>query len=112
MNEKCYICEKGNLKKERIEYNLYGISLGKFDALKCPKCSEIFFDEETSKKMTDIAKQKGLWGLEAKTKIGQAGTTLDIRLPRRLIEFLKLKKGKEVNIHPESRDRIVVEISE
>ncbi len=110
MKEKCYICEKGNLTKKRVDYKLYGVNIGKFNAEVCDKCGETFFDENTSKKMTEIAKKKGLWGLQTKTKIGQAGTTLDIRLPKRIIEFLNLKKGKEVDIYPEGKDKLVISI--
>ena len=110
MKEKCYICEKGNLIKKGVDYNLYGVSIGKFNAEVCNKCGEIFFDEDTSKRMTEIAKKKGLWGLQTKTKIGQAGTTLDVRLPKRIIEFLNLKKGKEVEIYPEGKNKLVISI--
>lgn len=110
MAEKCYICEKGSLKEEKVDYKLYGVSIGKFDAEVCDKCGETFFDENTSQKMTEIAKKKGLWGLQTKTKIGQSGTTLDIRLPKRIIEFLNLKKGKEVEIYPEGKDKLVISI--
>ena len=108
--EKCYMCEKGNLKKKKVDYSLYGISLGKFNAEVCDKCGEVFFDEETSKKMTQLAKEKGLWGLQTKTKIGRAGTTLDIRLPKKIIEFLNLEKGKEVEICPEGKNKLVISI--
>jgi antitoxin component of MazEF toxin-antitoxin module len=63
-----------------------------------------------SKKMTEIAKSKGIWGLQTKTKIGQAGTTLDIRLPKKIIDFLNLKKGKEVEVYPEGKDKLVISI--
>src|SRR3989344_4570765 len=108
--EKCYICEKGNLKYERVPYKLYGELIGNFDAEVCDKCGEVFFDEETSRKITAATKAKNLWGLGARTKIGQAGSTLDIRLPKKIIEFLKLKKGKEISIYPESKNRLVVEV--
>ena len=110
MKEKCYICEKGNLRKEKVDYKLYGISLGKFNAEVCSKCGETFFDESVSKKMTEIAKKKGLWGLQTKTKIGQSGTTLDIRLPKRVIDFFNLKKGKEVEVYPEGKNKLVISI--
>ena len=108
MAEKCYICEKGNLLKRKVDYKLYGVSIGEFDAEVCDKCSETFFEEEVSKKMTEIAKRKGLWGLQTKTKIGQSGTTLDIRLPKKIIDFLNLKKGKEVEVYPEGKDKLVI----
>ena len=110
MKEKCYTCEKGNLTKKSVDYKLYGVNIGKFNAEVCDRCGEIFFDEDTSKKMTEIAKKKGLWGLQTKTKVGQAGTTLDIRLPKKIIDFLNLKKGKEVEIHPEGKDKLIISI--
>ena len=110
MGEKCYICEKGNLKIKTVDYKLHGVDLGKFNAEVCDKCGEQFFDENVSKKMTEAAKRKGLWGLQAKTKIGQAGTTLDIRLPKKIINFLNLKKGKEVDIYPEGKNKLIISL--
>ena len=107
---KCYICEKGEVKKVKLPYSLYGEYLGDFEALKCGKCGEVFYSEETSRRMTQAAKEKGLWGLNAESKIGQSGTTLDIRLPKRVIEFMNLKKGEPVRIYPEDKKRLVVEI--
>lgn len=103
----CWECGKP-LKDKHIEYSLYGIKIGTFPAKVCEICNESFFSEETSKKITQIAKQKGLWGLQAKTKIGQAGSTLDIRLPKKIIDFYKLKKGGEVTIYPEDKNKLVI----
>lgn len=108
MTEKCYICERGTLEKRKIDYVLYGQNLGKFDAEVCSKCGEQFFEENVSKNMTQAAKKKGLWGLQAKTKIGQAGSTLDIRLPKKIINFLNLRKGEEVEIYPEGKNKLIV----
>ena len=110
MKEKCYICEKGNLIKKSVDYMLYGVNLGKFKAEVCDKCNETFFNEDTSKMMTEAAKKQGLWGLNAKTKIGQSGTTLDIRLPKKIITFLQLKKGREVEIYPQGKNKLVISI--
>lgn len=107
---KCYLCEKGILRVREVPYNLYGETVGKFKADVCEECGETFFDEETSAKITLATKAKGLWGIEAKTKIGQAGSTLDIRLPKRIIEFLNLKKGEEVSMYPESKKKLIIEI--
>ncbi len=103
----CWEC-KGNMKDKHVDYYLYGIKIGNFPAKVCEKCNETYFSEETSKKITKITKQKGLWGLQAKTKVGQVGTTLDIRLPKKIIEFLNLKKGEEVTIYPESKNKLVM----
>ena len=60
--------------------------------------------------MTQAAKDKGLWGLNAESKVGQSGTTLDIRLPKRVIEFMNIKKGGTVKIYPEDKKKLVVEL--
>jgi hypothetical protein len=72
------------------------------------KCGEICYEEEISREMTRIAKEKGLWGLEAKTKVGKVGDALDIRLNKKLVEFLGVKKGTEVTVHPVSRHKIEI----
>lgn len=97
------------MKKKKVDYFLVGENLGKFEAEVCDKCNEQFFNEEVDVHITKAAKEKGLWGIMTKTKIGQAGSTLDIRLPKKIIEFLKLKKGEEVIIYPEGKKRLIVE---
>ena len=109
MKAKCEECG-GKIVRKTIDYSLYGQKLGRFPADVCQKCGETLFDEETFEKIENAAKQKNLWGLEAKTKIGQVGTTLDIRLTQRIIRFLGLKKGEEVTVRPIDKHRIVVEI--
>ena len=111
MKEKntCWECNK-RMKEKKVEYTLYGEVVGKFPALVCEKCNETFFSEETSKKITEKTKEKGLWGLNYKTKIGQAGSTLDIRLNKKIIEFLGLRKGEEVSVQPEGKNKIVITI--
>ena len=107
---KCYLCEKGVLKVKEVPYAVYGEPIGKFKGEVCEQCGETFFDEETSLEITEATKSKGLFGMGAKTKIGQAGSTLDIRLPKRIIDFLHLEKGKEVTMYPESKRKLVIEL--
>lgn len=108
---KCYLCGKGELIKKEVVRKLYGKVIGKFEAEVCAKCSEVFYDEETSRKITEKTKELGLWGLEARTKIGVSGSTLDVRLNKKLVDFFNLKKGKEVKIYPEDEKRFIVEVA-
>jgi hypothetical protein len=106
----CWECNKKLIHK-KVDYSLYGVSLGTFTALVCEGCHETLFSEETSRLITKKAKAKGLWGLGYKTKIGQAGSTLDIRLNKKIIDFLGIKKGVEVSVHPENKHKLVVTLS-
>jgi YgiT-type zinc finger domain-containing protein len=108
IRKKCDECG-GKIVQKDVPYEIYGVLLGQFPAEVCQSCGEIIFTEETSRKMTALAKEKGLWGLEAKTTIGKVGDALDVRFPKRIVEFLDLKKGKEVWIHPEKK-RIIIEL--
>ena len=105
--EKCPICGKGKLKKSTIKEYMFGVYLGKFPAEICTKCNESFTDSETMKKIENIAKQKGIWGLGKKSKIIMAGNSLAVRIPKKIAEFLKLKSGEETYIHPENKKLII-----
>ena len=107
--EKCDECS-GKILKKKIEFKLFDISLGKFDALVCSKCNQTLFTEEVSDQIDEVAKEKGLWGLESRTKIAQAGDSLTIRVNKKLVKFLNLKKGEEVTLIPESKKKIVVSL--
>ncbi len=110
--EKCYICEEGRLVSKKVDFKMYGKAIGKFDALACDKCSEIFFDESASEKIDKAVKEKGLWGLEATTSVTQAGNSLAIRIPKRIAKFLNLKKGTQTRMRPEENKLIVESVEE
>jgi len=104
---KCPICEKGVLKKGKIKEEMFGVYLGEFPADICSKCGESFTDQETTRKIQEIAKEKGIWGLGKKTKITKTGNSLAVRIPKNIVDFLKLKEGKEAYIHPEDKKLII-----
>lgn len=104
---KCPICEKGNLKKGKMKKYFHGVYLGEFPAEVCTGCKESFTDSETTKKIEAAAKNKGVWGLGASTKITKTGNSLAVRIPKKIADFLKLKAGKVAYIHPEGRKLII-----
>ena len=63
---KCPLCDQGILKKRNIKEEMFGIELGEFPARICSRCGESFTDEETTIQIQEVAKQKGIWGLEKK----------------------------------------------
>lgn len=107
---KCEECGGGIIKKE-IDYSYLGEPIGRFEAEVCSKCGEIVFDEAVSDKIERIVKEKELYGLGSKTKIGIAGSSFIIRINKKLAGFMKFRKGEEIHIHPESKKKIVIETS-
>lgn len=106
---KCDECG-GEIMIKKVPYSIYGIKVGDYTAEQCQKCGEVCFSEEESKKITQKTKQMNLWGLESKTKIGKVGDALDVRISKKLENFLKLRKGEEVFVKPEGRDKILIEL--
>lgn len=107
---KCYQCEKGDFVKKKVDFVQLGISLGKFEALVCPLCEETVFEGSVSKQIEVKAKELGIWGLARKTHIGTSGTSLDVKVPKSIVEFLKLRKGQEVIIEPSGKNKIEITI--
>ncbi len=107
---KCEECE-GKIVEKVVPYEIYGVKVGDFKAEVCQKCGEICFSEEESRKITEKTKEMGLWGLEAKTKIGKVGDALNIRFSKSLERFLNLKKGKEVFVRPKGKGQIIIEVA-
>jgi len=106
---KCFECS-GNYKKTDFDYHMCGINLCKVKALVCDKCGDTVFNDSAAAMIEETAKKKGLWGLDTRTKIGQVGNSLDVKISKRLAEFLGIKKGDAVSVYPESKKRLVVEL--
>lgn len=66
--QKCEECGGSTINK-KVDFKIYGISLGEFPAEVCSKCGEEIFDEKVSEDIDLLAKKKGLWGLDRKVKI-------------------------------------------
>lgn len=107
------ICDecKGTVVDKKVDFKLYGESLGFFPAQVCLKCGEELFTEETSDRIDEAARKKGLWGLSAKTKIARVGTSVGVTINKRIADFMDLKIGNEISVHPESKRRLIIEIS-
>ena len=108
---KCPICEKGLLKKKKIEEKMFGISLGNFTAEVCDKCGESFLDEDEMKKIELKAKELGIWGLAKNIKIVKTGNSLSVRIPAKIARFLSLNEGENVLLYPEGNNKIIVEMT-
>jgi len=107
---KCPMCEKGVLKATKEKHVLFGVDLGTYPAEKCTICGEVFTDSSHMKKIEEIAKAKGIWGIGKKTKITRSGNSLAVRIPKEVANFLHLKEGQDVSLHPD-QNKLVIEPS-
>ncbi len=105
---KCPICDE-SMERKKVPYSIGGVKLGTFEADAC-SCGEIFFTEKSSDVIDRKAEEKGLWGLEKRAKVGYSGNSLIVRVPKKVAEFMKLKKGRDILIRPEGKRRLVIEI--
>lgn len=111
MKTQCYECGKNELTQKKVPYALHGIKLGEFTAEVCLHCDQQFFDEETSKKIELAARKAGVWGLCVQTRVGRSGNALDVRIAQQLAQFVGLAQGTDVTIHPDGRNRLIIEIN-
>ena len=103
----CPIC-KVNLIKRKIDFSMFGEKLGQFIAECCNKCGEQYFSKDVSFIIEQIARKKGLWNLKYNTRINELGNSLAIRFNKRISDFLNIKKGEEVIVHPDGKNKIII----
>ncbi|MBU2565067.1 MAG: AbrB/MazE/SpoVT family DNA-binding domain-containing protein [Candidatus Thermoplasmatota archaeon] len=106
----CPICEKGKMIKKKTKYMYNKLDFGGYDALVCNKCGETFFTEESSLEIEKKAKKLGIWGMEKKSKISYAGSSLIVRIPKSIAKVMRLTKGKDILIRPEGKKKLVVSL--
>ena len=91
-------------------YSVLVVYATAFDALVCNSCGQTLYEGTTLEAIEVAAKEKGLWNLAAKTTIGTSGNALDVKLPKSIIDFVKLKKGQNVIIEPIDQKRLQVTV--
>ena len=106
----CPVCEKGRMLKKKSKYVYGDIDFGEYESLVCNKCEEIFFTEESSRLIEKKAKEIGVWGLEKESKISYSGNSIIVRIPKAIVDFMGLKKGEDILIHPEGKKKLVVTV--
>lgn len=111
MAEKCPACGKGALRPKRVREEMFGVSLGAYEAEVCDACDEVFFTSESVDKIENRAKELGLWGLASKVKVARSGNSLVVRIPSPLARYLKLRKGQEVLVAPDQRHHLVLDLA-
>lgn len=109
VRQTCEECS-GKIVRKDVEFKLYGERVGLFPAEVCTRCGEELFTEETSDKIDEIAKKKGLWGLSVRTKAAALGSSIGVTIHKKIVDFMDLKKGKELTVRPETKHRLIIEV--
>ncbi len=99
------------MKRGKVREEYLGNFLGEFEGWICPKCSETFLDADSVKKAQVKAKELGLFGLSEKTQIAKSGNSLVVRIKKTLADYLGITEGKQIFLHPEGKNKLVVEIA-
>ncbi len=111
MTKTCPVCGKGRLVRREIEEEMFGISLGTYRAEVCDACGESFVDGEVMDAIEAKAKELGLWGLAKKVTVRKSGNSLVVSIPAELVRFLGLKEGEDALLRPETRRKLVLELT-
>lgn len=103
----CPLCD-GKLVNERKKYIFLEEVVGVFECEICSKCGEEFFKRDVCLEIEKKVKEKGLWNLKCKTKINKIGNSFGLLVNKRIVDYMKLRKGDEVVVFPEGKNRFVV----
>ncbi len=104
---KCPICRKGSLRKGKIKESMFGVDLGEFPAEVCTCCGESFTDPETTRKIEEAAKKRGVWALGVNSRIIRSGNSLAVRIPKKIADYMNLREGEEAFIHPDNHKLVI-----
>ena len=105
----CPICN-GSLVRRKVPYWFGTIKLGEFEADTCSKCGEVFYTEEASDQIDQMAKKAGVWGIGKRVVIGQSGNALMVRIPKEIAQMYNLHKKLTAFISPEGKNKICIEL--
>ncbi len=108
---KCPVCGRGSLRAKRAREEMFGITLGSYNAEVCDHCGEVFFTADSVDQIQARAKELGLWGIASKVKVARSGNSLVVRIPSPLARYLKLRSGQEVLVAPDQKHRLILELA-
>lgn len=103
----CY----AEVKKGKVVEEYLGHKLGEFEGWICQKCGETLLTEKSAKVAFDKAKELGLTGLSETGTIAKSGNSLVVRIKKTLANYLNITEGKQIFLHPEGKNKLVVEIA-
>ena len=104
---KCHLCGgKAVLKFESLELDNGRITIRESPYYSCQKCKEEFSTSEQMHELSNQINKKFVF----KRPIIKAGRSLAITIPADLVEYYNLKSGETINLVPEGKKQILMQL--
>lgn len=100
----------GKLKKGFAEVEFFGIDFGLKQASVCSKCGAEYLPQEVMEEVEKEVKSRGLFGLERRGRVAKSGNSLVIRIPKEIVESLKITRDLPIVIYPSEPRKLIVEV--
>ena len=101
----------GKVKWVEKEVRIEGINCGTLDIEFCETCGSEYLPEESMRIVQQKLKEKGLWGVEHRAvSFWKSGNSVVLRVPKKIADVLHLKPAMRAFIHPEGKNKLVVEV--
>ena len=106
-----YKCNCGGiLKKSHTQVEFFGIDFGIRECEVCTKCNSEYLSNEVLEEIEQEVKKKELFGIEKEAEITKSGNSLVIRIPPKIVRFVKAHYKDRVRIYPTGESKISIEL--
>ena len=102
----------GKLKSSIVEVEFFGIDFGLKEADVCIECGSEYLSQDTMEEIEAEVKKRGLFGLERRARVVASGNSLVIRIPKEMVQSLRIKRDMPIVIYPAEKKKLVIEIQD
>ena len=78
----------------------------------CAECGSEYLSQDLMEEIEAEVKKRGLFGLERRGRIAKSGNSLVIRIPKDIVDALKIKRDLPIVIYPSEPKRLVIEVED
>ncbi len=100
----------GKLKSGFTEVEFFGINFGLRQADVCSDCGSEYLPQEVMEEIEMEVKKRKFFGLERRGRVAKSGNSLVIRIPKEIVESLKIKRDLPIVIYPTEPKKLIVEV--
>jgi hypothetical protein len=100
----------GRLKQSFTEVEFFGIDFGVKRANICTDCGSEYLPQEVMMGIENDVKRRGLFGLERRGRVAKSGNSLVIRIPKEIVDSLKIKRDLPIIIYPSEPGKLIIEM--